>query len=75
MFYYQKGHIGIRLIQLELLSLYVLYTLFFGVWGASSKPIILFLMLCVLVREAALGMCFLVITRRQVSTSLEKFSL
>ena len=45
MFYYQKGHIGIRLIQLELLSLYLLYSVFFrerlhisgcGLWHCPS---------------------------------------
>ena len=73
-FFLQKGHLGLTLIQLELFSLYALYTVVFRGYGPRVAPVITFFLLCVLVSEAAIGMAFLVVSSRQSRGELEKFS-
>ena len=75
MFFVQGGHIGVTLIQLEFLSLFVLYLVIVEFYEASLKTIILYLLFCVMASEAALGLSFLVIASRQARAELEKFSL
>lgn len=72
-FFTQKGHLGLTLIQLELFSLYVLYTVMFSRQGPRVAPVIIFFLLCVLVSEAAIGIAFLVVRSRQSRGELEKF--
>jgi len=73
-FFFQKGHLGLTLIQLELFSLYVLYTVVFSRHGPRVTPVITFFLLCVLVSEAAIGIAFLVVSSRQRRGELEKFT-
>ena len=73
-FFLQRGHLGLTLIQLELFSLYVLYTVIFRSHGPRVAPVVIFFLLCVLVSEAAIGMAFLVVSSRQSRGELEKFT-
>ena len=73
-FFFQRGHLGLTLIQLELFSLYALYMVVFSRNGPRVAPVITFFLLCVLVSEAAIGIAFLVISSRQRRGSLEKFT-
>jgi len=74
-FFVQRGHIGVTLIQLEFLSLFALYLAIIKFYEVSLKTIVLYLLFCVIASEAALGLSFLVISRRQSGGELEKFSL
>lgn len=74
-FFLQRGHLGLTLIQLELLSLYLLHVILFRSLFSSATSIGVFLLLCVIASEAALGLSFLVVSSRQRSVELEKFNL
>ena len=75
MFFLQRGHIGISLIQLEFISILTLFLVFRRYFEISLKTIALYLLFCVMASEAALGLAFLVVARRQRRRELEKFSL
>ena len=74
-FFVQRGHIGVTLIQLEFLSLFALYLVLVKFYAVSLKTVVLYLLFCVMASEAALGLSFLVVSRRQNGGELEKFSL
>jgi len=74
-FFVQRGHIGVTLIQLEFLSLFALYLVLVKFYAVSLKTVVLYLLFCVMASEAALGLSFLVVSRRQSGGELEKFSL
>lgn len=74
-FFFHRGHIGVTLIQLEFMSLLVLYLALTNYYEISLKSLTLYLLFCVMASEAALGLSFLVIARRHRSKELEKFSL
>ena len=74
-FFVRKGHIGVSLIQLELIALFILSLSLTVLNRAGLKTLNIYLLFCVIASEAALALSFLVALRRQLSSTLEKFSL
>ena len=74
-FFVRNGHIGVSLIQLELIALFILSLSLTVLNRARLKTLNVYLLFCVIASEAALALSFLVTLRRQLTTTLEKFSL
>lgn len=70
-FFMTNGHIGLVLIQLEVLSLFVLSLLLFFEQRRTS-PLFLFLLFCVIATEAAIALSLLVVNSRNATCELEK---
>lgn len=66
---------GVALIQLELVSLFVLYLLMCDFFEVGLKTLSLVILFCVLASEAAIGLSFLVISSRHRQQELEKFNI
>lgn len=73
-FFFINSHLGIILIQLEVLALLAVRVNLWVVANTFECPLFLFTILCFIVREAALGLSLLVVNRRTVSGELQKFS-
>jgi len=71
MFFLNNSHIGLVLIQLEVLALFVLAILLFRE-QVSPSPLFLFTLFCVMATEAALALALLVVNSRKSTRELEK---
>jgi len=74
-FFLRKRHVGVALIQLELIALYLLSLVLTGSNYLNLKTLTVYLLFCAIASEAALALSFLVILSRQLTKRLEKFSL
>ena len=68
-----KAHLSVLLIKLEILGLFLLSCFLLRFLSLYRKSLVIFLLLRILVSEAAIGLSFLVINSRHLSHELSHF--